>query len=161
LVAFGGWIAIAAWRDLHQTTGQEASHEHGHSHSHDFFFPAGRAREHVHGPELQRIETSHGIVELSIYEDGVPPRFRLSGPPVDWVKLETRRETGERQLFSFAMREGFWESFEEIPEPHGFDVIVTIGHEGHAHSYRASFAEHDHHSHDHGHGDGHGHDDEH
>jgi nickel/cobalt transporter (NicO) family protein len=64
-------------------------------------------------------------------------------------------------MFSFAMREGFWESFEEIPEPHGFDVIVTIEHEGHAHSYRASFAEHDHHSHDHGHGDGHGHDHEH
>jgi hypothetical protein len=158
LVAFGGWIAIAAWRDLHQPTGHGASHEHGHGHSHDFSFLPGRARDHIHGPELQRIETGHGIVELSIYEDGVPPRFRLSGPPADWVKLETRRETGKRQLYSFALREGFWESFEEIPEPHGFEVIVTIEHEGHAHSYGASFAEHDHDSHDQADGDGHGHD---
>ena len=62
----------------------------------------------------------------------MPPRFRLSGPSADWVKLETRRETGERQLFSFAKREGFWESLEEIPEPHGFDVVVTIEYDGHA-----------------------------
>ena len=156
LVAFGGWIAAAAWRDLHRGIGDGNGHEHGHGHSHDFSFLAGHGRERVHGPELQRIDIGQGIVELSIYEDGVAPRFRLSGPPAKWVKLETRRETGERQLFSFAMREGFWESCEEIPEPHGFDVIVTIGHEGHAHSYRASFAEHDRHSHDHGHGGRHG-----
>src|SRR5580700_10248577 len=30
LIAFGGWIAIWAWRELRTT------HGHGHSHSHDF-----------------------------------------------------------------------------------------------------------------------------
>ena len=165
LIVFGGWIATAAWRDLHRAAGQGHSHEHGHGHSPGLSFlagyPPGRTRGHVHGPELQRIDTGHGIVELSIYEDGVPPRFRLSGPSADWVKLETRRETGERQLFSFAMREGFWESLEDIPEPHGFDVVVTIERDGHAHSYRASFAEHDHHDHDHGHSEDHDHGHEH
>ena len=165
LIAFGGWIAISAWRDLHRAAGDGHSHEHAHGHSYSFYFPAvrgqARPRNHVHGPELQRIDTGHGIIELSIYEDGVPPRFRLSGPSADWVKLETRRETGERQLFSFAMREGFWESLEEIPEPHDFDVVMTIERDGHAHSYRAGFAEHDHHGHDHGHDEDPDHDHEH
>ena len=164
LVVFGGWIAMAAWRDLHRGPGHGHFHGHGHSHSHDFSFPAEHAPDgapdHVHGPELQRIDTGHGMVELSIYEDGAPPRFRLSGASADWVKLETRRQTGERQLFSFAMRDGFWESLKEIPEPHGFEVVVTIEHDGHAHSYRARFAENDHHGHDHRHGDDHAHDHE-
>jgi nickel/cobalt transporter (NicO) family protein len=161
LIAFGGWIAVAAWRDLHRAAGHAHNHGHGHGHSHDFSFLAGHAPGQVHGPELQRIDTGQGVVELSIYEAGVPPRFRLSGPSADWVKLETRREMGERQLFSFAMREGFWESLEEIPEPHGFEVVVTIEHDGHAHSYRARFAEHDHHGHNHGQGEDHDHDHEH
>src|SRR5271167_430603 len=43
LIAFGGWIAIAAWRDLHRAAGQGHDHAHGHSHSHDFSFPAEHA----------------------------------------------------------------------------------------------------------------------
>ena len=158
LIAFGGWIALAAWRDLHRAAGHGRGHTHGHGHSHDFSFLAGHERDHVHGPELQRIDTGHGVVELSIYEEGAPPRFRLSGPSVDRVTVETRRETGERQMFSFAGRDGFWESLEDIPEPHGFDVVVTIEHGGHAHAYRVSFAEHDHGAHGHDHD--HDHDDE-
>ena len=44
LIAFGGWIAISAWRDLHRAIGHGASHEHGHSHSDDFSFLAGHGR---------------------------------------------------------------------------------------------------------------------
>ncbi len=152
LVVFGGWIAIAAWRDLRRATGHGFGHGRGHEHDHVFSFLAGITPERVHGLELRRIDTGHGIVELSINEDGASPRFRLSGPPADWVRLETRRETGERRRFSFAMRDGYWESLEQIAAPHRFDVVVTIGHEGHAHSYRASFAEDDAHDHDHGRG---------
>src|ERR1700724_2214534 len=35
-------------------------------------------QNHVHGPELQQIATGDGVLELSIFEAGVPPRFRLS-----------------------------------------------------------------------------------
>jgi len=164
LIAFGGWIAIAAWRELHRGAGHGYSHGHGHGHSHDFSFLGGQvhddAHDHVHGPEMQSIDTDHGIVELSIYEDGVPPRFRLSGPSVDRVQVETRGESGTRQNFSFAMQGAFWESLEEIPEPHGFDVTLTIEHDGHAHSYRTSFAEHDHCGHDYGYGSDHDHEHE-
>jgi hypothetical protein len=52
-----------------------------------------------------------------------------------------------------ARRGDWWESLEEIPEPHGFQVTVTIDHGGHAHIYETSFAEHDHGDHGHSHGE--------
>jgi hypothetical protein len=61
------------------------------------------------------------------------------------VQVETIRENGAVQLFAFTKRGAFWESLDEIPEPHGFDVAVIVGHGDHTHSYRTSFAEHEHH----------------
>jgi nickel/cobalt transporter (NicO) family protein len=37
----------------------------------------------------------------------------------------------------------YWESVEDIPEPHEFDVAVTLEHGGEAHVFEAQFAEHD------------------
>jgi hypothetical protein len=54
----------------------------------------------VHGPELQRIATGDGVLELSIFEAGVPPRFRLSGMRADAVTAETLREGGARQVLT-------------------------------------------------------------
>ena len=155
LIAFGGWIAIASMRELRRGDGHGHSHGHGHGHghSHDFSFLGGPEHADDHGAEMQRIDTGHGVVALSIFEDGVPPRFRLSGPTADGVQVETIRETRERQVFSFAKRGAFWESLEEIPEPHAFDATIILDHGGHTHSYRASFAEHGHHHGGHDHGD--------
>ena len=150
LVAFGGWIAISALREL-RGGGHGHSHSHGHSHAHDF----AHLGEGIHGPELQRIPTDHGELLLSIYETGIPPRFRLTGTHASAVKAETLRPDGKRQIFPFADRGTFWESTDTIPEPHGFEIMVTIEHGGHAHIYETQFAEHehgDHHDHDHGHG---------
>ena len=153
LIAFGGWIGISAWRELHGG--------HGHGHSHGGLFGGhhhhGENGGHhhaptsgnIHGPELQRIDTGHGIAELSIFEDGVPPRFRFTGPAVDWVSLETLREDNSRQSFAFANRGSYWESLDEIPEPHGFEVTVTLAHGRHNHSYTTRFMEHSH-GYDHG-----------
>jgi hypothetical protein len=156
LIAFGGWIAISAWRELRMSGG------HGHSHSHDFGHPGGHGHhdhhDHVHGPELQRIATGDGVLELSIFETGVPPHFRLSGVSTDAVTVETLRESGARQVFRFARQRTYWESIEEIPEPHGFEVTITVEHGGHAHSYETQFTEHDHgHGHAHGGADSHEH----
>ena len=76
LVLFGGWIAVGAWRELssgspHNHGGLFGHQDHGHSQAH-----AGG----VHGPELQRVDTGHGVAELSIFEDDVSPRFRFTGP---------------------------------------------------------------------------------
>src|SRR6204780_3127363 len=93
LIGFGAWIAIGAWRDLR--TGHGHSHDHGHTHSHDFSHLQGASP--VHGPELQKIDTEHGEVELSIFESGVPPHFRLTGNFGDSAVLGTRRDDGGRQ----------------------------------------------------------------
>jgi nickel/cobalt transporter (NicO) family protein len=155
LVAFGGWIAISAWRELRRGAGHGHAHGHGHSHAHDFAHLGGGG---IHGPELQRIPTDHGELELSIYEAGVPPRFRLTVAHADAVKVETLRPDGAREVFEFAKRGTYWESGEQIPEPHGFEIMITIEDGGYAHTYETQFAEHDHgDDHDHGHGDGHDH----
>ena len=151
LVGFGLWIAISAWRDLHGHSG----HGHSHGHSHDLAHDVGGNR--VHGPELQQLQTEHGVVDLSIYESGVPPRFRLTGNYGDSAVLETTRDNGQRQIFAFANRGDYWESTDDIPEPHQFAVSLTIDHEGHVHSSSAQFTEHGHgpagHSHNHSHTD--------
>jgi|HubBroStandDraft_4_1064222.scaffolds.fasta_scaffold19486_4 hypothetical protein len=152
LVGFGGWIAVSAWHELRR--GKEHGHNHGlfggHRHGpHDHQVRSGS----VHGPERQRILTGHAGAELSIFEDGIPPHFRFTGPAVDWVRAETIREDGNHQFFAFANRGEYWESLDEIPEPHGFEVTVTLGHGAHDHSYTVHFTEHEHgpHGHDHHH----------
>jgi hypothetical protein len=156
LVAFGSWIAISAWRELRGQGGHGHSHGHGHAHSHAHGF--AHLAGGIHGPELQRIPMDHGMFELSIYEAGVPPHFRLTGAIADSVTAETLRRDGTRQIFRFANHGTYWESIDEIPEPHGFDVTVSLEHDGHAQSLETQFAEHDHgHGNDHDHAEGHSH----
>jgi hypothetical protein len=165
LVAFGGWIAISAWREMQgghgHGHGHNHGHGHGHTHGHGHSFPGGRhadgLSDPIHGPELQRVDTGNRTLLLSIFEDGVPPRFRLSGVDADFVRLETVRPDGEGQTFGFANRGGYWESLEEIPEPHGFQVTVTVHHRGHEHAYATAFVEHAHWDHEAGHGHTHPH----
>jgi hypothetical protein len=145
LVGFGGWIAISAWRELRG--GQAHTHGHGQSHSHDFTYLGG---DGIHGPELQHVNSGHGELLLSIYEAGVPPHFRLTGTDADRVDVETVRPSGSRQMFQFENHGSYWESIGEIPEPHGFDVAITVEHGGHEHRYETRFVEHEH-GHDHSH----------
>lgn len=118
-------------------------------------------RHHHHGEEGAKvIDTGHGVIELSVFEDGVPPVFRLKFidhgqvkvPDPLSVKVETNRMDGSRQSFSFAAKEGFLESLEEVQEPHEFELSIEVSHHDHSHRYAVSFSEdgHDHH-HDHGH----------
>jgi ABC-type nickel/cobalt efflux system permease component RcnA len=160
LVAFGLWIAISSLHELRSGDGH--GHSHGpHGHTHDFSHLAGAdsSADSIHGPELQRMYGEHGVLELSIYEFGQLPRFRFTATrpqTVETLTVETRREDGGRQAFAFERRGTYWESLDDIPEPHGFDVNVTVSHDGHAHSYQTAFAEHEHHHGDHDH-DGHEH----
>jgi hypothetical protein len=158
LIAFGGWFAISAWRDLRSPAGHGHSHHHDLPHFHED--DPGAHPSSVHGPELQRIATEEGVVELSIFETGLPPRFRLSGVTADTVMVQTRRENQERQDFAFANRGTYWESIAQIPEPHRFAVSIIIDHGGHSHRYETQFIEHDHGPHEHGQIDGLEHDHE-
>jgi len=107
-------------------------HHHGHSHGHSHVHGEGHAHDEAH-----RIATSKGMVVLEIFEDGVPPRFRLraeTGPSFatqDSV-IETVRSDGARQQFAMVDRGGYLESVEEIPEPHAFIANVRIAGDEHS-----------------------------
>ncbi|MGQ3045110.1 MAG: HoxN/HupN/NixA family nickel/cobalt transporter, partial [Brevundimonas aurantiaca] len=102
--------------------------------------------------EPYRIDTGHGIVAVEVFEDGVPPRWRVrSERGHAWrasdVRVETERPDGRRQTFAFADRGGYLESIDEIPEPHEFMARVSLGLGGHSHDYDLAFVEG--HGHDH------------
>jgi cation diffusion facilitator family transporter len=111
-------------------------HDHGHSH-------AGHGHEH---DEVRILQTSAGPVTLEIFEDDMPPRFRLScagkAPSMNDVTIETVRPGGARQAFAMAARGGYLESLDEIPEPHAFTARVTLDRGGDA--YAVDFEEHEH-----------------
>ena len=115
-------------------------HDHGHSHGHGH----SHANEHEHD-ETRIIATANGDVLLEVFEDGVPPRFRLraqSGSPLtaSAAAIETVRPDGARQLFAFKdLGEGL-ESVDEIPEPHAFEANVTIN----GQAQTVAFEEHEH-----------------
>jgi nickel/cobalt exporter len=105
--------------------------------------------EHDHHDETHRIDTGHGRIELSIYEEGISPHWRLktlSGHA--WsasdVRLMTVRSDGSTLSFAFVEREGFLESTIDIPEPHAFTARLSLGHAGHSHDYDLEYQEHDH-----------------
>ncbi len=103
-------------------------HHHGHGLDHD-------GHDDAH-----RIETTGGALRLEIFEEGVPPRFRLSFEDnsrqrwADRATIETVRPGGARQLFAMADRGGYLESVDEIPEPHAFTAVVSLNHGAEAHS---------------------------
>jgi cation diffusion facilitator family transporter len=138
IAAFGLLVNIAsAW--LLSRGGHDHHHGHGHRLSH------GHDHDHLHD-ESRRLEIAGAAYLLSVFEDGVPARFRLAA--LDGQRLasalcfvETMRSDGRRQHFAMADRGAFLESAEEIPEPHEFDVAVKLGSsiancrfEEHAHS---------------------------
>ncbi|WP_443690661.1 cation diffusion facilitator family transporter, partial [Pseudomonas sp.] len=118
---------------------------HGHSHGH------AEGDEHDdHHEEMQRIVTSDGVFELSIFEEGVPPVFRFSSEgstpslsPSD-VTVTTIRSDGSRQVYNFQQKAGFLESTSDIPEPHGFKVAVVLP----SGEQTVEFTEHAHDSHE-------------
>jgi hypothetical protein len=97
-------------------------HEHGHSHDH--------AAGGHHHDDARDIAASTGPLRLEIFEDGVPPRFRLScsgrALEADDVSIETVRPDGTQQVFAMSARYRYLESIGEIPEPHEFGARVSL-----------------------------------
>jgi len=120
--------------------GHDHGHSHSHGHSHDH---AAAGHDHDEAHDLQ---TSVGPVTLEIFEDGVPPRFRLTcagnSLRADDVTIETVRGDGARQVFAMTERYGYLEAIGEIPEPHAFTARVSLNRGGEVHT--VEFAEHEH-----------------
>ncbi|MBF0439679.1 MAG: hypothetical protein HQL93_11235, partial [Magnetococcales bacterium] len=148
----------------------EEGHDHDHAH--------GDVEHGVHGGPV--IAHADGLVEISVFETGVPPHFRLYFQDnqsqaartltAEEITLTTVRPNGVEQIFYFRQEGEFLESTKEIPEPHEFEarldiqredgrqlLVTPFTEEGHTHGEVGHHA--DAHSHgDHGHGDDHGHD---
>jgi nickel/cobalt exporter len=124
------------------------------------------AMAHQHAPHGGKvINTGHGIVELEVFETGVPPHFRLHSYDQtmevkafgehECVTIETIRPDGAKQTFELQPAGLFMESKQEIPEPHEFEAVLSMSHGDHIHRFEVSFSEEDHgHAHTH---DDHGH----
>jgi nickel/cobalt exporter len=127
IIGIALWMAWRTWRE------QNAGDLHDHHHHHD--------------DEPQRIATGTSVLRLSIFEDGVPPRFRIAGesgplPAPAETRLETIRPDGATQSFGFVAKGSLLESIEEIPEPHAFEARLSL--QGRSDVFAVTFEEHDH-----------------
>ena len=59
-------------------------------------------------------------------------------PPPGGAEIETVRPDGRRQSFAFQIGAGFLQSLSEIPEPHEFRVVLTLGGGAARHRYETS-----------------------
>lgn len=140
IVAIALWMLYRTWRSRVEAVTSANDHDHGHD----------------HGEDIRRIDTGHGVISVEVFEDGVPPVFRIRslkghGWAAQDVSVTTERPDGARQTFAFADRGGYLESTSLIPEPHEFNARVSLGHAGHSHDYDLAFVEHHAHDHDHAH----------
>ena len=126
-------------------SGGHHGHAHGYGHSH-----GGAHAHHDHGEEEHRIETVAGPMVLSVFEDGVPPRFRLRTAAFQGeVTIRIERPDGQSRVFAMRDCGDCLESVEIIPEPHEFVAQVCLpgethgvvfeeaGHDSHAASGKA------------------------
>jgi cation diffusion facilitator family transporter len=118
-------------------------HHHGHDHAH------GHGHGHDHDEEIRHIALGRRTLDIEVFEDNVPPRFRVSTaagalPGAAELSIETTRPDGSRQSFSFMDRGMYLESRDEIPEPHAFVARVRLMQAGQAHEGELAFEEHEH-----------------
>ncbi|TYL80379.1 nickel/cobalt efflux transporter [Bradyrhizobium cytisi] len=121
IIGIAGWMVWRTWREQ--------------NHAHD----------HHHHDEPQSISLAGLQLLLEVFEDGVPPRWRIRNeagelPAARDIKVTTIREDGSEQTFAFAACDGYLESVGEIPEPHAFKARVALAGD----ATEILFEEHDH-----------------
>ena len=121
IIGIAGWMVWRTWREQ--------------THAHD----------HHHHDEPQSISLAGASLLLEVFEDGVPPRWRIRNetgalPAAGDIKVTTIREDGSEHIFAFAARNGYLESVDEIPEPHAFKARVALAGD----ATELLFREHDH-----------------
>lgn len=118
---------------------REAEHDHDGGHAHD---------EPTRGPHGGRLlENGDFALELRIFEDGVPPEFRLyptlRGKPLAPEQVQasvTLRRLdglpgGHRDVHTFSVKDDYLLGSMEVYEPHSFDVEVEAIHAGAKHAW--------------------------
>lgn len=102
------------------------------------------AGDYERGPhEGRMLRDGDFAIELTVFEDGVPPEYRLyayrNDKPVDPREVRARvmiaRLDGEKTTFTFGPQEDFLRGSSVLVEPHSFDVVVTAASEGKNHRW--------------------------
>lgn len=106
---------------------KEEADEHGH----DAAAEATNEQKGPHGGKL--LKQDDFAVEVKIYEEGVPPEFRLyafdDGKPVDVRELKATidvKRLERADVVRFAPKGDYLLGDQEIVEPHSFDVVVNV-----------------------------------
>lgn len=105
---------------------------------------AEAADEAIKGPHGGRLLSDENFqIEVTIYESGVPPEYRLyaysDGKPIAptevSAKIELLRFGGRKDVFNFAPRQDYLLGNAEVAEPHSFDVAVAAEYAGQQHAW--------------------------
>ena len=120
------WLNNSA--DKHKQDRPDHAHDAGHK---DDTTPRG-----PHGGRL--LSEGPFAVEVTIYERGVPPEFRVyayyEGQPIapEEVTLRIKLSRLDKQLdnFSFAPQVDFLRGKGKVSEPHSFDISINAGYQG-------------------------------
>ncbi|NIE56848.1 MULTISPECIES: CDF family Co(II)/Ni(II) efflux transporter DmeF [unclassified Burkholderia] len=122
-------------------------HGHGHGHGHHHGHAHGGHDDHAHEEDMHTIVDRQGAFLVSVFEEGVPPVFRVAPATRDTtlvdakaVSVTTIRPDGSWQAFAMTSRGGYLESVDAIPEPHEFKAIVRLN----GREHELAFEEHDH-----------------
>ncbi len=117
--------------------------EHADDEHHDHQAPAQTA-EPAKGPHGGRLFTAGNFgLEVTIFEDGVPPEFRLytyqGGKPLavapNAVQLTLERLGQAPQVIGFKAQGDFLKGDAEVVEPHSFKVSINAVHGGQTHRF--------------------------
>lgn len=119
-----------------ETVSDALTHEEGGHEEH-----ADQAAKGPHGGRL--LSDEHFEIEVTIYESGVPPEYRVYAymddkpiaPNEVTAKIELQRFGGRKDVFTFTSREDYLLGSSEVEEPHSFDVTVTAEYAGKQHTW--------------------------
>lgn len=137
---FRFWMAAFASPAFLLGCGQEksASDEHGHAEASE---GQAEVRKGPHGGRL--LEDGAFVVELAIFEQGVPPEFRAwvtqAGKPVApgavQLGVTLERLGGVTDQIAFTPKGDFLRGDSEVYEPHSFTVRIEAAHDGESHQW--------------------------
>ncbi|MDC7684251.1 efflux RND transporter periplasmic adaptor subunit [Asticcacaulis sp. BYS171W] len=129
-----GAVSLTALTACGDKKAAEADHGHG----------EGEAEEFERGPHRGRmLRDGDFAVEITIFEDGVEPEFRVYAylkdkplsPSQVTLDIELTRLGGVKNAIAFAPQADYLRGNSVVFEPHSFDVKVTAGYQGKAHSW--------------------------
>lgn len=102
------------------------------------------AAEYERGPHRGRmLRDGNFALEVTIFETGVPPQYRLYAyqndkplkPTEVQATIELKRLDGEVNQFNFKPEEGYLTGSGTVTEPHSFDAKVAAEYAGKAHDW--------------------------